>query len=170
MLTTQSPSGLPAEMLSKSSLSKQINTIQQFTAEISCTDATFLDTIIHKGQRFNTESDLDMMTHFKPTEAFQYTFFTTCHPPGANKGIGKGEALRLQKQTLQTKRLKRTLSHLKNTLWRPQNFINNTLSEVKFQGWTQALLQRNKTKKRILPFVIKLQSRLSKGSQRISSV
>ena len=35
----------------------------------------------------------------------------------------------------------------------PQNFIDQTLSEVKFPDRTQALLQRNKTKKRILPFV-----------------
>ena len=35
----------------------------------------------------------------------------------------------------------------------PQNVIKNTLSEVKFQERTQALLQRNKTKKRILRFV-----------------
>ena len=28
----------------------------KFTAEISCTDATFLDTAIYKGQRFNDES------------------------------------------------------------------------------------------------------------------
>ena len=34
----------------------------------------------------------------------------------------------------------------------PQEFINNTLSEVKFQVRKQALFQRNKTKKRILPF------------------
>ena len=36
----------------------------------------------------------------------------------------------------------------------PQNFMRNkTLSEVKFQEWTQALLQRNKRKKQMLPFV-----------------
>ena len=46
----------------------------KFTAEISCTDATFLDTTIYKGERFNKESVLDMRTHFKPTETFQYTF------------------------------------------------------------------------------------------------
>ena len=51
----------------------------KFTTEISCTDATFLDTTIYKGQRFNNESVFDMRTHFKPTETFQYTFFTTCH-------------------------------------------------------------------------------------------
>ena len=69
--------------------------IIKFTAEISCTDATFLDTTIYKGQTFNKESVLDMRTLFKPTETFQYTFFTTCHPPGANKGFVKGEAQRL---------------------------------------------------------------------------
>ena len=35
----------------------------------------------------------------------------------------------------------------------PQNFSNNTLSAVKFQERTQALLQRNEKKKRILRFV-----------------
>ena len=156
-------------MLSKSSLSKQINTIHQFTAEISCTDATFLDTIMHKGQRFNRESDLDMMTHFKPTEAFQYTFFTTCHPPKANKGFGKGEALRLLRTNSPNKTFEENIITFKKHLVETTK-LYNTLSEVKFQGLTQALLQRKKTKKRILPFVVKPQSRLSEGSQRMSSV
>ena len=67
----------------------------KFTAEISCTDATSLDTTIYKGQRFCKESVLDMRTHFKPTETFQYTFFTSCHPQGVKKGFVKGETLRL---------------------------------------------------------------------------
>ena len=66
----------------------------KFTAEI-CTDATFLDTTIYKGERFNKESVLDARTHFKPMETFQYTFFTTSPLPGAKKGFVKGEALRL---------------------------------------------------------------------------
>ena len=64
----------------------------KFTAEISCTNGTFLDTTIYKGQRFYKESLLDMRTHFKPTETFQYAFFTSCHPPGVKKGFVKGEA------------------------------------------------------------------------------
>ena len=48
----------------------------KFTAAISCTDATFLDTTICKGQRFYKESVLDVRIHFKPTETFQYTFST----------------------------------------------------------------------------------------------
>ena len=61
----------------------------KFTAEISCTETTFLDTVIYKGKRFNKESILDMRTHFKPTETFQYMFFTSCHPPGVKKGLLK---------------------------------------------------------------------------------
>ena len=41
----------------------------KFTAEISCTDATFLDTTICKGQRFYKESVLGMRTHLKPTDS-----------------------------------------------------------------------------------------------------
>ena len=37
----------------------------KFTAEISENEITFLDTVV-----------------YKPTETFQYTHFTSCHPPG----------------------------------------------------------------------------------------
>ena len=67
----------------------------KFTAEISEQEITFLDTNVYKGVRFNTVSILDVKTHFKPTETFQYTEFTSCHPPGVKKGFIKGEALRL---------------------------------------------------------------------------
>ena len=67
----------------------------KFTAEISNTEATFLDTVVYKGKRFQNQSTLDVKTHFKPTETFQYTHFSSCHPPGVKKGFVKGEALRL---------------------------------------------------------------------------
>ena len=99
-----------------------------------------------------------MRAHFKPTETFQYTFFTTCHPPGAKKGFVKGEALRLLRTNSSIKTFEENITAFKKHLLErgyPQNLINNTLSEVKFQERTQALLQRNKTKKRILPFITK---------------
>ena len=135
---------------------KQHPTIK-FTAEISCTDATFLDTTIYKGQRFNNESVLDMRMLFKPTEKFQYTFFTTFHPPGAKKGFVKGEARRLLRTNSSIKTLEENITTFKRHLLErgyPQNLMNNTISEVKFQERTQALLlQRNKTKNPILPFI-----------------
>ena len=46
----------------------------KFTAEISDTEITFLDTCVYKGERFKEESILDVRTYFKPTETFQYFF------------------------------------------------------------------------------------------------
>ena len=67
----------------------------KFTAEISETETTFLDTNVYKGERFKKAAVLDVRTHFKPTETFQYTHFSSCHPPGIIRGFIKGEALRL---------------------------------------------------------------------------
>ena len=33
----------------------------------------------YKGERFERD---DVRTHFKPTETFQYTHFSSCHPQG----------------------------------------------------------------------------------------
>ena len=86
-------------MSSKNSLRKQINTTQQSNLRLRYRVQTrllrLLDTTIYKGQWFYKESVLDMRTHFKPTETLQYTFFTSCHPPGVKKGFVNGEALRL---------------------------------------------------------------------------
>ena len=60
----------------------QIDTIK-FTAEVSDTNTTFLDTSVYKGERFANESILDI----KPTETFQYKHFSNCHPPGVKKGF-----------------------------------------------------------------------------------
>ena len=59
--------------------SKHHQTIK-FTAEVSKTETNFLDTTVYKGERFKTESVPDVCTYFKPTETFQYTHFSTCHP------------------------------------------------------------------------------------------
>ena len=67
----------------------------KFTAEISEKEITFLDTTVYKGGRFNKESILDIKTHYKPTETFQYAHYSSCHPPGVKRGFIKGEAIRL---------------------------------------------------------------------------
>ena len=152
-------------MTSKNSLRTQANkhhpTIKS-TAEISCTDATFLDTTIYKDQRFYKVSVLDMRTHFKPTETFQYSFFTSCHPPGVKKGFIKGEGLRLLRTNSSIKTLEENIAKFKKYLMErgyPQNFINNALSEVRFEQRTQALLQQKETKKRIFPFITQYPTR-----------
>jgi len=77
---------------------EQANTFHptiKFTAEISENEITFLDTVVFKGERFTEKSILDIKTHYKPTETFQNTHFTSCHPPGVKRGFIKGEAIRL---------------------------------------------------------------------------
>ena len=64
----------------------------KFAAEVSDTNL-FSGYIL--GERFKTESILDVDTHFRPTETFQYTHFSSCHPLGVKKGFIKGDALRL---------------------------------------------------------------------------
>ena len=51
-------------------------------------------TSVYKGERFHNQGILDIRTHFKPTETFQYTHFSSCNPHGVRKGLIKGEALR----------------------------------------------------------------------------
>ena len=53
----------------------------KFTAEISDTEITFLDTCVYEDDRFKEHSILDVRTHFKSTETFQYMHFDSCHPP-----------------------------------------------------------------------------------------
>ena len=65
----------------------------KITAEISETETSFLGKKVYKGDRFDKEAILDVRTHFKPTETFQYANFYLCHPPGVTKGSIKGEAL-----------------------------------------------------------------------------
>ena len=67
----------------------------KFTHEISSEKIVFLDTELFKGPRFITDKILDVQIHFKPTETFQYTQFSSCHPLSVKKGFVKGEALRL---------------------------------------------------------------------------
>ena len=66
----------------------------KFTAEISNKEVNFLDTAVYKGERFCNQRILDVRMHFNPTETFPYTYFSSCHRVGVEKGLIKGEVLR----------------------------------------------------------------------------
>ena len=129
----------------------------KFTAEISETETTFLDTKVYKGVRFNKESILDVPTHFKTTETFQYTNFYSCHPPGVTKGFIKGEALRLLRTNSAKLSFEENISNFKTRLQNrgyPARIVEQHLSEIKFSDRERSLAQKNKTaRKKILPFV-----------------
>ena len=100
------------------SLNKLTTSILQvkFTAEISDNETTFLDTIIFKGERFRNKSILDIRTHYKPTETFQYTHFTSSHPVGVKRGFIKGEALRLLRTNSSETTFDESISNFKSRL------------------------------------------------------
>ena len=66
----------------------------KFTCEISSKCPVFLDTEVFKGPCLSTHKILNLQTQFKPTESFQYTHFSSCHPSDCKKG--RGEALHVQ--------------------------------------------------------------------------
>ena len=99
---------------------------------------------------------LDIQTHFKATETFQYTHFSSCHPLSIKKGFIKREALHL----LRTNSLKEKFESSKwdfkfRLLERgyPQKLVNKIQGEVDFLSRNSALKYKPKTSKNILPFV-----------------
>ena len=53
--------------------------------KISDKGNNFLDTTVYKGERFHNQGILEICTHFKPTETFQYTHFSFCNPHRSEK-------------------------------------------------------------------------------------
>ena len=123
----------------------------KFTAEISENEVTFLDAIVYKGT-----SILEVTTLFKPTETFQYTHFSSCHPLGVKKGLIKGETLRLLRTNSSKENFQKGLEvfqkHLRERGY-PQNLITLTHSEIHFENRKEALQQKLSRGKTILPFV-----------------
>ncbi|MCG8408180.1 MAG: hypothetical protein MI923_23520, partial [Phycisphaerales bacterium] len=90
-----------------------------------------------KGTRFKKISILDAKTHFKQTETFLHTHFTSCHPPSVKKGFVKGEALTtLRKNSSETtfEENNSNFFFIKSLMdgGYPQSLIENPLSEIKF--------------------------------------
>ena len=113
-------------------------------------------TVIFKGEQFRNESILDIRTHYKPTETFQYTHFTSSHPPGVKRGFLKGEALRLLRTNSSKTTFEDSILNFKSRLTArgyDKKMIHTSLSEVHFKNRKSALQQKPKSRKQILPFV-----------------
>ena len=128
----------------------------KFTAEVSPLETTFLDTTVYKDERFETESILDLRTHYKPTETFQYTNCNSCQTAGVKKGFVKGEALRILRTNSSKLMFEENIKNFRTLLTSrdyPNNLVDIFLSEVKFTGRKNALTQKQKAHKKILAFV-----------------
>ena len=123
-----------------------------------------LSSIIQKGTRFQEKSILDVKTHFKKTETFQYTHYTSCHPPSVKKGFVKGKAFRILRTNTSETTFQDDISNFKKRLIArgyPQTLIENLLSDIKFTERENAILKHNKETKEVLPFVIQYQPSVS---------
>lgn len=135
----------------------------KFTAEVSQIETTFLDTTVYKGERFEKERILDVRTHFKPTETFQYTHFKSSHPAGVKTGFVKGEALRLLRTNSSKVIFEENIKNFKTRLISrgyPEQMVEKTLSEVKYKDRKEALKQKTRTHKKLLPPVTQFQPSL----------
>jgi len=150
---------------------EQADTIHQtikFTAKVSENEITFLDTVVFKEERFIEKSILDIKTHSKPTETFQYTHFSSCHPPGVKRGFIKDEAVRLLRTNSSKTTFKECLANFKprfKACGYLQKYIERSLSEVTFDSRQSALItSKNKKRQRLLTFVTTLHY-LSRGKE-----
>ena len=128
----------------------------KFTAKVSQLETTFLDTTVYKGKRFEIESIFDVRTHYKPTKTLQYTNYNSCQPAGVKKGFVKGEALRLLRTNSSKVMFEENIKNFRTRLTSrgyPNNLVDKILSEVKFAERTNALAQKQKAHKKIIPFV-----------------
>ena len=128
----------------------------KFTAEIPDKEINFLDTTVYKGERFHNQGILDICTHFKPTETFQYKHFSSCNPHGVRKGLIKDEALRLLRTNSSAKSFYENIYNFKKSLRArgyPHNLIEKITSEVKLTNGSQLYKRTMKCEKKILPFV-----------------
>ena len=98
------------------------------TAEISEKEITSLDTNMCKGQRFHRVSLLDVRTHYKPTETFQYTnFYSWTHEVFIQK-----VRTNVSKTTFEAN-IKDLMSHLISRGY-PVSLVKNHLGEGQFSN------------------------------------
>ena len=124
----------------------------KFTAGISEKEINFLDTTIFKGERFHNDHILDIRTHYKSTETFQYTYFTSFHAPGVGKGFIKGEALRLLRTNSSEHTFKDNIANFKLRLFErgyPVNLVNNALAEIQFKERVRPQESKQRAKENI---------------------
>ena len=143
--------------------SKFVTPYIKFTAEVSQLETKFLDTTVYNGERFEKESILEVRTHYKPTESFQYTNYNSCHPAGIKKGFVKGEALRLLRTNSSKVVFEENVKNFKTSLASrgyPSNLVAKILSGVDFAERKNTLTQKQRALKKILPFVTKFQPSL----------
>ena len=93
-------------------------------------------------------STLNLQTHFKPIETFQYTHFLSCHLSNCKKG--KGGTLCL----LRTNSVRENFEHRLCQTGYPLMLVKEILTVVNFTNRKGTLRNKTKQTKGILPFLL----------------
>jgi len=88
----------------------------KFTHLLSKQEITFLDTTVYKGKRFTKSKILDIKTHTKPTETYQYLHRASCHPDSIFRGFIKGTVILRIRTNSDPDNLKSALANFKTKL------------------------------------------------------
>ena len=111
---------------------------------------------------------LGCMCIYHPILHFQYTHFTSCHPPSMKNGFVKGEALRILRTNSSKDTFEENISQFKRHLrdrGYPRNLVEKLLSEINFTRRYSVLKGKNKTQKDILLFVTQYRPTVSNLKQ-----
>ena len=107
----------------------------KFTWSISNERIQFLDLNIFKGDRFTETGHLDLSTHFKSTNTFQYLHFSSSHPRSVFKGLVKGEAIRFLHSNTHAPTYHATLRKFRQHLLLrnyPRDFVDRILGRITY--------------------------------------
>ena len=107
--------------------------------------------MVFKGERLKKESILNIKTHYKPTETFQYTHFNSCHPPGVKNGFIKSEAMRLLRTNSSKTTFEESLVKFKQHL-RTRGYPKTVIERLTLP-LDHRLQHKRNSKERILLFV-----------------
>ena len=149
--------GTKEEILNFFEIANSHHRLIKFTYEILEESTTFLDITVFKGERFNTSNILDVKTHFKPTNTFQYLNRTSAHNSAVFKAFIKGEAIRQIRNTNNNNSLQKTLSEFKRHLLKREyntNEIETAINEASMTNRSTLLKSiKTKEKKKKIPLV-----------------
>lgn len=130
----------------------------KFTYEMSNTEINFLDTLIYKGKRFDTNGTLDMKTYTKPTETFQYLERSSSHNVSVFKGLVKGEIIRHIRNTNDELETRKLIEAFKVRLIRrgyKSAEIDKIIQSTRMIKRTDLLQDKIKSKRKVTVFVTK---------------
>ena len=114
----------------------------------------FLMTGVFKGPRLSNHNFLYLQTHFKPTETLK-SYILLILPP-CKKGFIKGEASRLLRTNSVRENFEQSKRDFEHRLCQrgyPLTLVKKILTKVKFTDKKEALRNKTKQTKEILPFV-----------------